>query len=444
MKHYDLTKGPIVRQLLVLSTPLIIINLINMLYNFTDMYWVGKMGTESLSALGTAGLFLWLSASISMLVSTGVQILVSHAIGQKKFRRVSILSKTAIKLIFIISAIYSLSILFFADYYISLFNIGDDLTIMYATNYLRVVSVGIFFNTINNVFGAILNARGLTKTVSKYTVFGVVINLILDPLFIYVFGLGVTGAAIATSLSLGIIFFLFINKFVQETNVFKDFKLFSISRRFGKEIIMISLPTALQNIFFTAVAMMISVQVLIYGVDAIAAQKIGANVESFSWMISIGISTAIAVYVGQNIGANQISRIRSGYIRIFGVMSIYGVLLTLVLIIFPEDIIRIFSDDPSVITIGVSYLRILSIAQLFAIYEGVSTGYFNGVGKTKIPAFFSISGNLLRIILVYVAAHYFSLNAIWIVISLTGVYKGLFLTIICVFDLIKLKPIENY
>ncbi len=437
----NLTKGPILRELIVLAMPLILINLINMAFNFTDMYWVGKISTEALSALGTAGLFVWLSASIGMLASIGIQVLISQAIGSGNNHEVDVIGSNGLRLSLIISIVYGVFVLIFAAKLIALFDIGDETTINYANHYLRVISLGLIFNTFNASLSAVLNAMGRTAEVSKITVTGVVLNIIFDPLFIFVFDLKIAGAALATTMTMFFITVLLAIRIMKTTDIFNPKT--EIKKDIMKKIARISLPSAIQNIAFTFVAMIVSVFILDYGVDAIAAQKIGQNVESFSWMISIGITTAVGVFVGQNYGANKPERIKEGFIKITLFMTGYGILLMIAIIIFAKDIMLFFSSDQNVIEIGVTYLLILSIAQPFAIYEGVATGFFNGLSLTKIPAFFSISGNVGRVLLVILFSSLIGLNGIWIAISISGIYKGLGVLITSIYY-IKTEKYVNF
>lgn len=441
MKNNNLVQGPILKNLIILASPLIFINLLNMAYNFTDMYFVGKISTEALSALGTASLFMWLSASIGMLTSIGIQVLISQAVGEGNQHKIQDIARNGIKLAIIISVSYGIITLIFAQPIIGLFNIGDELTTSYAVSYLRFVSLGLIFNTLNASLTSIFNALGDTKTVSKILVIGITMNIILDPIFIFVFDLGITGAAIATSLTIIINSCLLIYKLRTSTDLLNNFSQ-KVNYHIVNRIIKLSLPSAIQNIAYTIVAMLISIEILKYGVDAIAAQKIGSNVESFSWMISIGINVAMGVFIGQNYGAKQYPRIVSGLYKMLLAMSLYGLLLMFIMLEFPGQIMGIFTTDQNVIDIGIVYLQVLALAQIFVIFEGVGTGFFNGLGKTLIPAFFSLSGNIARIILVVLFSHLIGLNGIWIAMCVSGIYKGLGI-LICVFYYIFTKKYIN-
>lgn len=425
MKINDLTKGPITKNLILLAMPLMIAKLLAMAYNLADMYWVGKLGTEELSAVGTAGMYFWLSASVCILATLGTEVSIAQCVGRDDRVKLHDFAQTGLKLSIYIAFIYSLILLVFAPQLIGFFNVENPVSEAMAITYLRYLSIGTFFSMVTAVCLSIFQGIGKTAVTSLYMGIGLVLNIVLDPVFIFIFDMGVAGVAIATSLSLFIIFLMFAVKLYKETNIFVYFNLFKINVRDAKRILTISTPNALQNIIFTFMAMVITVMVVVYGDAAIAGQKIGNNIESFSWMIGIGITTAVGIFVGQNFGGSDMTRVLKGYHRMFMMMFGYGLVVSIVMFFFNDELISIFSTDPEVIKIGGMYLIIISISQITVVLEAVSGGVFNGLGQTKTPAFFSITGNIIRVPLAFYLASFMGLNGIWLAISLSTIYRGL-------------------
>lgn len=425
MKKIDLSKGSIIKGLLILSLPLILTNLLNLAYTWADMFWIGKLGTSQQSAVGTAGLYYWLSAGVIGLVKIGTEVSIAQNVGDNRPKIVEKYAQTGFKLAIFVAGIFSLSLLLFNEFYIGIFNIQDVQTQIYAQNYLFYLSPGVFASMMTLICFAIFQGSGNTKIVLNYTAIGLIINMILDPLFIFTFNMGVAGAAIATTLSLSLIVILFVVKLYRDSNLFVDFNLFKFDKKYVNQIITISAPNGLQNIFFTMMAMVISLFVVSYGDDAVAAQRIGSQVEGFSWQIGMAITTSIGVFIAQNYGAHNFSRMLEGYRKSLYMMIFYGFIISMMFFMFAESFMMIFSDDPEVILIGSRYLRIIAISQIFMNLEGVAGGFFNGVSKTKIPAFFSIVGNGLRIPLAIWFGAIFGIDGIWIAVSLATILKGL-------------------
>ncbi len=423
MKTSNLTKGPILRNLVILALPLILANLMQMAYNFTDMYWIGLDSAEGLTALGTAGNYIWMSTSVAYFAKTGTEVLVGQAFGAKNAEKVRSYAQTGVKFAFFLSLAFAAAMLIFGDFFIEIFSISSKVTETYAITYLKLVSPAIFLMMMNSIFMSIFQALGNTKIVFLFTAIGLVINMVLDPLFIIYFETGVAGAALATIIANVVTTILFIVAIYKKTDLFDGMKL-KIDMIDFKEIFKIGRFVGVQNVLFTGSAMLISRVIIEFGDEALAAQRVGSQLESFSWMVTIGIATSISVFISQNFGARQYRRMSRGFFMTTVLMTFYGIAITAFFYIFSADLIGIFTDDVKIIQIGAVYMKIIAISQTFMIIEGVTGGFFNGIGKAKYPAFYSISGNIFRLVMVFALAPSFGLNGIWFAIAISSMYKG--------------------
>lgn len=428
MEVKDLTKGNIGKELLYLALPLMVANLVNIAYNMIDMFFIGKSGDDALSAVGTAGLYLWLAASVVFFSKQGMETLLSQAIGRGNVQESRDIMKTGVVLNIVISSVYALIILIFAVQLISVFNLQSESINQIGITYLRIASFAIWFMMVNQNLMSIFQARGQTKQVLLYNGIGLIFNMILDPILIMTFDLGAAGAAIATVVANIIVFGLSVVSLIKFERQYQERPRYI--QNIGLKILKISIPTGCYQVFFTFTAMLISTYAITYGDNVIAAQRVGSQVESLSWMFASGLGIACGVFTGQNYGAHNKERIDKAFRYLFRFSTIYGLFLLWLFIAKAEPMMRIFTDSDEIVNIGVIYFYCLSGAQAFALYEGIGTGYFNGYGLTKIPSFFSISGNILRLILVVVLSKLIGLNGIWLAIGISGIYKGLGL-IIC-------------
>ncbi len=439
MKERDLTKGSILKNILIIALPLILTNMVNMLYNFTDMYWISQIGPEGVSAVGTTGVIIWMGASIMILVNLGTQIRISYAKGKEDKEKVKKITASSLKLSLIVSMSYGIFLFLFANQIIGFFNIDNPTTYTWAVDYLRICTFFIICISINQTYTAIYNGLGNTISVLVIMCIGLVINIFLDPLFIHVLDLKVVGAAIATfiaSFTSTIIFTIYTFKTTNLLDKIKD-KLDIVE---CKKIINLGIFPTIQNMLFAGIAMIIMRFVSNFGDSAIAIQRVGNDIESLSWMIGIGITSAIGVFVGQNSAANKIDRVEQGSKIMVLTMLVYGIFVTSIFLTFPSEIFSIFFTDSVYISMGVDYLLIAAFAQIFMIMESTFTGIFNGYKKTNIAPFFSISGNLLRIPLAIGLSSIMGLNGIWVALLISSIYKGSGL-IIAYFYMKKTKKI---
>ncbi|MDD3107261.1 MAG: MATE family efflux transporter, partial [Bacilli bacterium] len=178
----------------------------------------------------------------------------------------------------------------------------------------------------------------------------------------------------------------------------------------------------------------------------VAAQRVGVQVEQFTWKIAGGFQTAITVFVGQNFGARQYTRIRKGMKIMALILIPYAMVITSLLFFVPEFLIRIFIDGPVTVAYGVRYLRIISFAQLFMMLEAIGSGLFNGVGKTEIPSISGIISNALRIPIAYLLIQSLQQEGIWWALNISDCLKGMVMlvgSIILLMMLEKLKLTEH-
>ena len=189
-------------------------------------------------------------------------------------------------------------------------------------------------------------------------------------------------------------------------------------------MIVLGLPGAIQSALYTMISMVIGRIVASWGPVAIAAQKVGSQVEAISWMTAGGFSTAISTYVGQNYGANKYERIGKGVkVTVLLAMGV-GAVATLLLTLCPEFLMRIFVSEVDTIEVGKQYLLILGYSQIFMCLEITMIGAFSGLGRTYLPNALVIIFTALRIPMAILLSSQLGLNGVWWSISLSSIAKG--------------------
>jgi len=428
----NLTEGNIFKTIVMLSLPIMAQSFIQMAYNMTDMLWIGRVGAGAVASVGTAGFLIWFCFALIIIAKIGAEVGVAQSIGKKDTLLARDFARNAIQLTIGFGVIYSLVMIIFSKHLIGFFQLGDETVISQAISYLKIVSWGIIFTFINPVISGIYNGMGNSKTPFYINAVGLVINITLDPLLIFVFNFGVDGAAYATVISQAIVTLIFIILFRSKHAPFEEFHFFKKPMpKILKQIFAFGTPMGIQSGLFTLFASLIARIISQWGPIPIAVQKVGSQIEAISWMTAGGFSTALSSFVGQNYGANQWNRISKGYFTTISLSGTIGILASILLIFFAEPIFVVFiPNDPEALILGADYLRILGFSQLFMTLEITSQGAFNGLGKTLPPSLISIifTGARIPLALLLSSATILGLNGVWWSITISSIFKGIILS----------------
>lgn len=431
MRKIDLTKDPILPSLAGLALPIMATSLIQMAYNLIDMLWIGRIGSAAVAAIGAAGMYMWLSNGLATLAKMGGQVKVAHALGAKREEEAAEYAQSALQLSLIFGIGFGLISVVAATPMISFFKLNSAAVIADAEIYLQITCGGVVFSFLNQVFTGVLTAMGNSRVTFVATTIGLVFNIVLDPALIFGLGplpaMGVVGAALATVFSQVIVTAIFVVIAYKDHVVLRKIHLLkSFHKESMAQIIRIGFPIGVQSMFFTAISMIIARMVAGFGDAAVAVQKVGSQIESISWMTAEGFGAAVSAFMAQNLGAGSKERIIKGYRVAIGLEIVWGILCTVLLIVFPDYIFKIFITEKEILPMGVDYLKILGVAQFFMCIELTTAGAFTGLGKTIPPSITSIVLSAVRIPIasVLVAAG-MGLNGIWWSITISCILKGI-------------------
>lgn len=435
MKQVDLTNGPITSSLAKLAFPIMGTSFIQMAYNLTDMIWIGRIGSGAVAAVGAAGMFTWLFNGMIVMPKMGGQVKVAHALGAEEAEKAAEYARGDIQLGIFLSLFFGVICMFLAHPLISFFKLTDPTVIRQAEVYLMITGGLVFFNFMNQIFTGLMTAMGSSIVTFRSTTVGLVLNIILDPLFIYGAGpipkMGVAGAAVATVLAQIVVFLLYLKAIWNEPVIFSRLKLFrKTSGSCLKEILKIGFPIGMQSMIFSGVSMTLARIVAGYGDSAVAIQKVGAQIESIAWMTADGFGSAVNSFVAQNHGANKNERIKKGYFTALRIMIAWGLFTSLILFFLPEPLMRIFIQEPDVIPLGVDYLKILAFCEIFACTEMTSAGAFQGMGKPVYSSTITVLFTVIRIpMALLLSATALGLNGVWWSVSISGILRGLLMPV---------------
>ena len=432
-KQVNLLKGSIVKSLTTLALPIMGSQLIQMAYNLTDMLWIGRVGVGAMAAVGAVGLFMWLSNGLAILARMGGQVLVAQNIGAGDMERAGRSAAASLQLGTALAAGYTLLMIVGAVPLIGFFNLNSAEVVADARMYLILVALGMPFSFLNQVMVAIITATGNSHTPFVAMGCGLGINILLDPLLIFgLFGFpqwGVAGAAVATTLAQGVVFLIFCRYAIRDQYLFPHVHLKHLATRQELvQMLRISGPAAAMNVLFPIISMVIARMVASFGDNAVAVQKVGSQVESISWMTADGFAAATNSFVGQNYGAGNFRRAKKGFYAAFSLMTIWGIFCTLLLIFCAGPIFKIFIPEAEVLPMGVEYLVIIGVSELFMCWEILIEGAYAGFGHTLPASVVSSIFTILRIpCAMLLSATALGLCGIWWSISISSILKGLVL-----------------
>ncbi len=381
-----LLNGSIVKAILALAVPVVINSFLQTMYNLTDTYWLGKLGTEELAAINLVTPVQNIIINFGSGITVAGSVLISQYLGAKRDED----ARSMANQIFSCALIFSFVCAFICA--VTTPGIVTWLGAQGATwqcgkTYLQLVILDMPFLYTVNMYTAINQAQGDTVRPMLLNLTGITLNLILDPVLMIVFKLGVAGAALATVAAKAfpavIAFILLQNR---SKDVYLDLRRLKFEKEKLKNILVIGLPTAIGGSTMQFGFLLMSRNVLKYGTEAMAAYGIGNKINSLITLPTNSVGSAVATIVGQNVGAQKYERAEKGYkVSMFGsvvFLLVGGLILSRMPI--STAIVRIFSDDAEVIGMAAEFLSIMAF---WCFANGVynsSMGLFQGSGHTEV------------------------------------------------------------
>ncbi|MCD7848670.1 MAG: MATE family efflux transporter [Parabacteroides sp.] len=423
----NLTEGPIKKQLFNLALPIMGTSFIQMAYSITDMAWVGRLGSEAVAAVGAVGILTWMTNSISYLNKVGSEVSVAQSIGAQEAEEARNFASHNLTIALIISICWGLLLFALAHPVIGFFKLDTAIS-AHAVSYLRIISTAFPFVLLSAACTGIYNAAGLSKIPFYVSGSGLIMNMILDPLFIFGFGMGTNGAACATWLSEATVLAIFIYYLKKRYKLFGGFSFFvRLKSRYSKRIFQLGLPVAVLNSLFAVINLMMARTASTYGGHiGLMTLTAGGQIEALAWNTSQGFSTALSTFVAQNYAARKKERVLGAYHTTLKMTAILGVLCTLLFVFFGSELFSLIVPEKAAYEAGGIFLRIDGYSMIFMMLEITMQGLFYGTGRTVPPAIISITFNSLRIpMAIGLTAMGLGIAGVWWAISISSMLKGI-------------------
>ena len=428
------------------AIPAIIAMTASSLYNMVDSIFIGQgVGPLAISGLAITFPLMNLSAAFGAAVGVGASTFISVKLGQKDYDTAKHILGNTMTLNLIMGLGVGLVCLLFLDPILRFFGASDQ-TIPYARDYMVIILLG---NVITHMYfglNAVLRAAGKPKHAMSATIFTVVLNTLLDPLFIYTFGLGIKGAAYATVLaqSLALSWQLYIFSRPKELLHFKR-GTFRLQSSIIRNIIAIGLSPFSMNVCACIVVILINNSMVHYGSDlAVGAYGIANKVAFIFVMINMGVNQGMQPIAGYNYGAMRYDRlmkvVKYSIIAATAIMTI-GFIIAMTI---PGTCARLFTTDPTLIDLSAKGIRYIMVAFPVVGYQMVVSNFFQSIGKAKISIVLSLSRQLLILLpLLLVLPTMFGINGVWVSMPVSDTLSAFMAAWIMIVYMRKFKKQHN-
>ena len=423
------------RALWALAWPVLMLGLLRSAMFLADSAWVGLLGPEALAGQAGASFASWIMHAWGDIAAIGLLALIARAVGAKERDRIGVLLTQGLWL----AAILGAGLVYFSGFLPSVYfrllgYVGTDFgpSLEAGESYLTVLMLGgptmVFFLVVHATF------RGLgdTRTPLAISAVAVVINLGLDPVFMFGWGpapeLGIRGAALATVVADGIgavVGFIVLAK----RGIRPRFT--APKLRFVRQIVRISSPMAVAGFGFCMVYVFLGPIITEFGPEPMAALGIGHRLESVAYFFCYGVGTAAATLVGQNLGAAEPDRAEQTVLVAERLLLKVLLPVTVIYLFAAPFLFSLFTEEPYLIGSGSNYLKAAALVMIFMGWEILYENAYSGAGDTLPPVLIALPLTALRIPVAWALVEWTSwgLNGVWLAIVVSTLVKGVWLRI---------------
>jgi len=399
------------------SYPAIVALVFGALYNMVDTIFVGqKVGPLGIAALTIVLPIMIIMWAIGFMIGVGAGSIISRSLGAGNFNTAVVTGANAIILNLIISSSVMIPCYIFLEKLLKFFGASTEV-LPYAKSYASIILLGFVLYSFDAFARVVIRAEGKPRASMYPIVFGAVLNILLDYLFVFILNQGVKGAAIATVISqtITVIFILLYFRFGKSIFKFKvaDFK---INLKIIWDILRIGAPSFLMATIDSLIILLFNKAILKYGSDDyIAIVGIGIRIIDLTLMPMIGLTQGFSTIVGFNYGAKKYLRVKKILFETIVFNTIFSVIVFLVLMIFPKQLLSIFSENSEFINLGINPLRILIIFFPFLGFQFIGGTFFQAIGKALPATIITLSRQVIFLIpAIVVFPMFWGLVGVWI------------------------------
>ena len=409
------------------ALPAIIAQTASSLYNMVDSIFIGQgVGPLAISGLAVTFPLMNLSVAFGTLVGAGAATMLSVLLGQKNYTAANKVLGHVVSLNIIIGLLFMAVSLIFIDPILYFFGASEN-TLPYAKEYISIILIG---NVITHLYfglNAAMRSSGNPKKAMALTIFTVIFNTILDPIFIFVFDMGIAGAAWATVLAQTVAMILVMKHFSDKSRAFHFEKgIFKLDMRVAKDSLVIGMGPFLMNAAACLVTLFINQQLRDYSGDlGIGAYGICNRFIFMFIMICMGLNQGMQPIAGYNYGAKQYSRVK----EVFWMTAKFATIVTTICfaigMFIPRLAAGIFTHDEALLSMSAEGLRILTIGFPIVGFQMIGTNFFQSLGMVKKSVILSLSRQILFLIpLIYALPLWYESNGVWMSFPISDILSA--------------------
>ena len=405
----NLTEGPLGRQILVFSLPLVLSNLLQAVFNMTDIAVVGRFaGSQALGSVGSTTIFITLMTGFLIGLGGGVNVLVARFYGAEHPKDVERSVHSAL-LVCLAAGVLLLAVgVAFSPVLMRLLGTKPDL-IDGAILYLRIYFLGMPAMAIYNFGNGVFSAVGNTRKPLVYLTIAGVLNVLLDMFFVIVCKMSVAGAALATILTQYLSAFLILRALARTDGCYglRREKL-QLDPAMTRSILELGVPAGCQNAIFALANLFIQASINTFDTVVVSGNAAAANADPLVYDVMAAFYTACASFMSQNYGAGKPERVKRSYFISLGYSFGIGAVLGLSLVLFGQTFLSLFTTEPAVAEAGMQRLVIMGLSYPISAFMDCTIAASRGLGRTIVPTFIVIMGScVFRVIWVYTVFAFF-------------------------------------
>ena len=448
----NLTQGSILKNLFLFSLPLMATNVLQVLFNMSDVAVVGKFGSDtSLGSVGSTTMIVNLFTGFMLGIGGGVNAIVARKFGAKDEAGVKISVNTAFYMSLAIGVILLIAGLIVARPFLDLLGTKAEL-IGGAHAYLKIYFWGMPALALYNFGQGVLSAMGDTKKPLIFLLVSGITNVLLNLFFVIVVKLDVKGVAIATVISLYLSATLILISLIRVKDVHRltaNLKLFD--KNALKNLLMLSVSAGLQNSIFAVANLFIQSAVNTFDADIVSANSAAQNADPLVYDVMAAFYTGATSFVAQNYGAMNKERVKKSYIAALTFSAVSAIILGAGFALLGRQFLSLFTDNEAVVEEGIDRLKIMAFSYFISAFMDCSIAASRGLNKTLLPAVGAIMGScVFRIVWIYtVFAHFHTLASLYLLYAFSWSITGIFETVyfICTykktFKNVPAKPVDG-
>ena len=399
----SLTEGPLARQILIVSLPLALSNLLQVLFNMSDVAVVGRFaGSTALGAVGSTSIFVTLFTGFLIGLGNGINVLVARFYGARNVESVHKTVHSALLVSLLAGVLLLVVGLFGSPALLRLLNTKGDL-LPGAILYLRVYFLGMPALALYNYGNAVFSAIGETQKPLRYLSFAGVLNILLNLFFVIVCRLDVAGVALASTIAQCVSAGLILRAL---TRVQDSYALHLREVRFDpimtRRVLMLGLPAGFQNAIFAIANLFIQAGVNSFDSLMVKGNSAAANADALIYDAMAAFYMACASFMSQNYGAGKVDRVKKSYLISLAYSFGVGLVLGGTLMPFGREFLALFTTEPAVIDAGMKRVSVMAMAYCISAFMDCTIAASRGLGKTVVPTIIVVMGScVFRVVWVY-------------------------------------------